>query len=483
MPIEDDDLERLGERARHEMRCLGYPSREWVIPKLRDGRTAYDAVVVGGGQSGVSIAFRLLREQVTNVIVLDRNPAGLEGPWSTFARMHTLRTPKDVTGPDLGIPSLTARAWWEARHGRESWSGLHKIPRDDWQAYLCWVRSVAGIDVMSDTEVFDIEPLAGGLLSVHATVGGETTTLLARNVVLATGIEGCGTWTVPEAIAGALPRHLYAHTSEPIDFDRLSGRAVAVIGAGASAFDNAATALECGAASVHVFARRRALPLVNPNRWMEFAGFLRHFGDLDDARKWAFMKTIFDMNQPPPQETFDRCARFPNFTLGLGVAPQVRAEAGQVAIVHQGLSERFDFLIAGTGFVVDLGRRPELSRFSDRIALWADRYVPPREDASATLGAYPYLSPNFQFTEKSPEGAPYLKNIFSYTFAAMPSLACSAGISALKFGVERIAAGISRNLFLEDSDLHLASLRSYGEVELDMGRLAAEPHGMSAKVA
>ncbi len=195
------------------------------------------------------------------------------------------------------------------------------------------------------------------------------------------------------------------------------------------------------------------------------------------------MKTIFDMNQPPPQETFDRCARFPNFTLRLGIAPQVRAEAEHVAIVHHGRSERFDFLIAGTGFVVDVGRRPELARFSDKIALWADRYVPPREDASATLGAYPYLSSNFQFTEKSPEGAPYLKNIFSYTFAAMPSLACSAGISALKFGVERIAAGISRNLFLEDSDLHLASLRSYGEAELDMGRLAAEPHGMNAKVA
>ena len=91
-----------------------------------------------------------------------------------------------------------------------------------------------------------------------------------------------------------------------------------MVGAGASAFDNAAMALESGAASVELFVRRKQLPTVNPNRWMEFAGFLRHFGDLDDARKWRFMKIIFDMNQPPPQDTFDRCARHDNFSMRLG---------------------------------------------------------------------------------------------------------------------------------------------------------------------
>ena len=30
------------------------------------------------------------------------------------------------------------------------------------------------------------------------------------------------------------------------------------------------------------------------------------------------MKLIFDRNQPPPQETFDRCARFANFNVRLG---------------------------------------------------------------------------------------------------------------------------------------------------------------------
>jgi cation diffusion facilitator CzcD-associated flavoprotein CzcO len=130
-------------------------------------------------------------------------------------------------------------------------------------------------------------------------------------------------------------------------------------------------------------------------------------------------------------------------------------------------SEAFDFLIAGTGFTVDLAARPELARFHDRIACWSDRYQPPAGEQHAQLGAYPYLSSSFQFTEKIPGSAPYLANIFSYTFAAMPSLACSAGISALKFGVDRIASGISRGLFVEDADAHLQSLRDYDEQELD----------------
>ncbi|HLG82008.1 MAG TPA: NAD(P)/FAD-dependent oxidoreductase [Bradyrhizobium sp.] len=469
------DLGELERRVRFEMDCLGYPSRQWTVGRNRDGSPVHDVIIVGGGQSGMSIAFRLLRERVTNVRVLDRNPAGREGPWVSFARMHTLRTPKVVTGPDLGIPSLSPRAWWEARFGERSWQGLNKIPREAWQAYLMWVRKTVGIEISNETEVTDIEPLSDGLLAVRANVDGVAQQFFTRKVVLATGIEGSGSWTVPAAIAQALPRTCYAHTADPIDFRALAGQSVAVVGAGASAFDNAATALEAGAASVDLFARRKRLPTVNPNRWMEFAGFLRHFGDLDDARKWRFMKLIFDMNQPPPQDTFDRCARHANFVLHLGCPiDRVAFEDGRIKLATPHATQTFDFLIAGTGFTIDLASRPELARFHDKIACWSDRYRPPAGEHHALLGAYPYLSPNFQFTEKTAGSAPFLAHIFSYTFAAMPSLACSAGISALKFGVDRIASGITRALFVEDADLHLQSLRQYDEVELEYRHTDAE---------
>jgi FAD-dependent urate hydroxylase len=471
MDAHDDiaGLSELERRVRFQLDCLGYPSRPWAFEKSQDGVAVHDVIIVGGGQSGVSIAFRLLRERITNLRVLDRSPAGTEGPWVTFARMHTLRTPKAVTGPELGIPSLSARAWWEAQFGARSWEGLGKIPREAWQDYLTWVRKTAGIEVSNDTAVTDIEPLSDGLLAVHADIAGKAQRLVARKVVLATGVEGCGRWAVPAAIAEALPKEHYAHTADRIDFRTLAGKAVAVVGAGASAFDNAATALEAGAASVALFVRRKTLPTVNPNRWMEFAGFLRHFGDLDDARKWRFMKIIFDMNQPPPQDTFDRCACHENFSMHLGCpVDRISFENGRIELTHPQGQQTFDFLIAGTGFIVDLAARPELARFHHLIARWSDRYCPPAGDEQALLGAYPYLSPNFQFTEKTAGSAPYLKNIFSYTFAAMPSLACSAGISALKFGLDRIANGITGSLFVEDADLHLQSLHDYSEPELDI---------------
>src|SRR5271165_4673584 len=118
------NLQELEQRAAFELECLAYPSREWVKARQHGDRPALDVLIVGGGQSGITIAFRLLRERVTNIRVLDRSHDGREGPWVTFARMHTLRTPKEVTGPELGIPSLSARAWYEAQFGASSWAEL-----------------------------------------------------------------------------------------------------------------------------------------------------------------------------------------------------------------------------------------------------------------------------------------------------------------------------------------------------------------------
>jgi FAD-dependent urate hydroxylase len=151
-PEPNSALAELEHRVRFELDCLGYPTRSWTIPRNRSGSPVHDVTIVGGGQSGISIAFRLLRERVTNLRVLDRNPAGLEGPWLTFARVYSLRTPKTVTGPDLGTPSLSARAWWQARFGEQSWQGLNKIPRGSWQDYLLWVRKTVGIDVSNEAE-------------------------------------------------------------------------------------------------------------------------------------------------------------------------------------------------------------------------------------------------------------------------------------------------------------------------------------------
>ena len=118
-----------------------------------------------------------------------------------------------------------------------------------------------------------------------------------------------------------LARGRVFHSADAIDFEALRGKRVGVLGAGASAFDNAACALEAGA-TVDLFARRAFLPQVNKSKWTSFAGFFRGFASLDDAQRWRFYTYIFDEQVPPPWETVRRCDAFENFELRLQHGPQ-----------------------------------------------------------------------------------------------------------------------------------------------------------------
>ena len=135
-------LATLEAAVRRDLTLLGYPHREWVPARLWQGKEILDVLVVGAGQSGLSAAFALKREKVSRLLVVDEKPAGKEGPWNDFARMSTLRTPKHVTGPDLGIPNLTFLAWYEAQYGADAWSLLKLIPKELWAGYLAWYRQV-----------------------------------------------------------------------------------------------------------------------------------------------------------------------------------------------------------------------------------------------------------------------------------------------------------------------------------------------------
>src|SRR5207342_2413029 len=141
---------RLSDRVRRELTYLSYPSREWTIPRHRDGARALDVLIVGGGQGGLATAFGLKLERISKIRIVDRNPRGLEGPWRRFARMKALRTAKEVSGIDLGIPSLTPRAWYEARFGRRAWERIQKFTPEVWRDYLDWYRDVLELPVEND---------------------------------------------------------------------------------------------------------------------------------------------------------------------------------------------------------------------------------------------------------------------------------------------------------------------------------------------
>ncbi|MGE0310080.1 MAG: FAD/NAD(P)-binding protein [Lautropia sp.] len=458
-------LAALAERARAECALLKYPEPEWVPRRTVGEAPVLDVLIVGAGQGGLSTAALLLRERVTNILVIDAAPRGAEGPWRSYARMKTLRSWKTVTGPDLGTPALTFQAWYEAQHGADGFDALGKIAKEDWHDYLLWLRDTLALPVRNGVTLLRVEPQdasADPLLRATVREGQAERVLLARKVVLAMGIERSGRWWMPPEVE-ALPGRWRAHTGDPIDFAALAGRRVAVLGAGASAFDNAATALEAGAADVRLFVRRAELQCVQPYKAISYAGFLRHFGSLDDATRWRFMNHLLTLREALPPETWERCTRHARFHLHLASPWQgVEVRDGAVAIDTPRGCFVADFLICGTGFEMDVAGRAELGAHARAVATWADRYSPPEDERNERLARYPYLGSGMQLQAREAGAAPHLRHVHLFDFGATMSFGPSgASINALKFAVPRLVHALTHDLFVADADAHYRSLLAY----------------------
>lgn len=456
-------LETLEAQVAHDLVKLGYGAPTWVRPRTG----VHDVVIVGGGQSGLGTAFGLIRERISNILVIDENPPGLEGPWVSYARMMTLRTPKEIISIDLGVPSLTFRSWWEAQLGSAGWEKLGKIPRGAWMAYLCWFRRILDLPVENETKLTLIEPQSDGTHLLHLAGPGGARTIVARKVVLATGIQGGGEWHTPAFVKDKLPRSRYAHTSEAIDYAALKGKRIAILGAGASSFDNAQHALALGVGEAHVFVRRSELPKVNPIRFMEQSGLIGRFTALDDAAKYAVMASFFQRNQPPTNDTFTRAAAEPGFHLHLGAPWLSVAETGGGVEVETPQGRfTFDFLVLSTGLVTDPALRPELALVAPDIARWRDRYDAPAAIANPLIDDHPYLGPGFQLQAKDPQGAAKLHGLFAFNYSGLISLGLSASaLSGLKYAIPKVVEGVANQLFVDDKDAALDDYLSYAEPE------------------
>lgn len=500
-------LPALEARLRHEQELFAYPDRPWVSAGANpDGVRAalaggglpaeVDVLVVGAGQSGLTAAAKLLREGVPRVLVVDEGRSGAEGPWVTWARMETLRTVKDLHGPDLGHPAATFRSWYSAQHGEAAWDELGLIPREDWMAYLTWIRRVFAVPVANATAVTRAVPADGdgdgdGWLVTLAIAdggfggggapggrGGEGSALdtrsqvvRARRLLVCTGISGVGGPSIPAVLDG-VPRHLWSHSSEALP--PLTGARVAVLGVGASAFDNTAALLEAGAAEVVQFGRRPELPTVNSARLLESRGLYRHFSTLPDDVKVALTRAVLALPMPPPEHSVARCLALPGYELRLGDAWEavaaeepVAAEAGTttearpgVVVTVGGERERFDHLVLGTGFTVDLRRVPWLSEVVDEIALWGDRH--PLEGGGAvdaTLARYPYLDAGLAAQGRTRRADRHLRHLHLLNAAALASAgSVSVGINALAWGTDRVVDAITASLLQDEVDGVVAAL-------------------------
>lgn len=440
------------------LRLLGPDPQNWV--PARSGLD-HDVTIVGGGQTGAAFAFALRRAGIGNFTVIDAAAdEARSGVWLTRARMKKLRTPKNLVGPELGVPALSFQSWYEAHHGEEAYSAIDHIARTDWADYLSWFRKFLAIPVRYRTRLLAVEP-AEGHFRLRLDVDGAEKIETTRKIILGTGVAGTGAPFVPEVVAENLPSDLYAHTAHAIDFDRLKGKVVAVLGAAASAFDAAAVALEAGAARVHLFARRPAIAAVPITRVRAYPGASDNYYDLPDALRWRLALRFRQYGSTPPIDAVERVTKFSNFHLHLR-APwtAARAEQGQIAALAGGDEFRFDFAIAGTGYLVDPSARPELGGFAHEIALWRDRYQPPVDEEDPALASHPYLGGGYQYVEKAEGAAPFLKNIHVFNTGGFVSFGKPVGdVPSLKGGVPTLVARISRDLFFADFDVHSERFR------------------------
>lgn len=454
-------LAALEHTVARDLALTAHPRQPWLRPRTSGGAHVLDVLVVGAGQSGLATGFALQRDKVDNILLVDAAPEGREGPWSTYARMPALRSAKDQTGPDGGMPPLTYQAWHEAQWGTADFEAMALIPTGHWAAYLQWFRRVTALPVRNGAAVVDLQPARtdDGLPCLRATLA-DGSTLYARKVVLATGQDGTGHWWMPDFVA-ALPLDRRAHAADDIDFAALRGRVVAVLGAGASAFDNAAAALDAGAAAVHLFCRRAEPMIVQPYRWLTFAGFMKHLGDMDDAWRWRFMSFILGLREGFPPATYARVTAFPNFTMHTGRAWTGANKEGDRIVLHTPHGPfHADYAICGTGVRHDPALRPELAGCAHNIARWSDRHAPAAEDER--LGAFPYLDTDYAFTERVPGKTPWIADIHLFGIGTSVSFGpAGSSINAMTSAVPKLVAGITRGLFRTDLAEHWAALQAY----------------------
>lgn len=376
------------------------------------------------------------------------------GVWMTAARMHLLHTPKNLPGPELGIPALGFQAWFEARHGEAAYAPIERIPRMAWAAYLAWYRRFLMISVRYHTQLTRIEP-TDGCFRLHLEINGKSSVETSRKVVLATGFTGNGGAYLPPALA-RLPEIVRSHTQGTIDFAAFRGKTIAVVGAAAAAFDAAGMALENGAAAVHLFARRPQIASLPISRLRGYSGAYDNYRQLPDAIRWHQAIRFRQAGSTPTLDAIQHTMAFPHFRLHL-TAPWHRAdlEDGQVVAHASDGTFRFDHVIAGTDYFVDPSGRPEAAEFADRILLWRDRYSPPAEERDDFLGSHPYLGEAHEYLEKAPGSAPFLSDIHVHNPAGFISFGLPIGdIPSMRRDIPLVAPHISRDLFLADLDQH-----------------------------
>jgi cation diffusion facilitator CzcD-associated flavoprotein CzcO len=359
---------------------------------------------------------------------------------------------------------LSFRAWYETLNGPEAFDALDRIPRLAWADYLAWFQQATDTNVRYRTRLLEIEP-QGDALRLHLEVEGNRRVETTRKLVLANGYAGAGGANVPDFLR-VLPSAVWTHTTGRIPVEMLGGKVVGIVGAGSSAFDAAAVALESGAAEVHLFSRRAYIdyqgrppqappPVATTPIDRGYPNVLELAYELPDAVRWRNFLLGDRRVASVPLDSLDRAVAFSGFHIHLNtsLSDVALAADGTVAANAGRRALRFDHVIAGTGYRIDLAAQPEFARIHEAIALWRDRHRPARGEENTAGGNHPYLGAGFEFLPRREGRADYLRNIHCFNLAAALSFGIPVGDVPSMVDHPRLVTAIARDLYLESVDV------------------------------
>ena len=259
-----------------------------------------------------------------------------------------------------------------------------RSPPSDWLAYLLWVRDTVPIAIENDIEATSID-LRWGLRARRARwrerarrrcTPARSCWPAAATVRVRPSSRRSLRWRV---------RHLgervrVFHSAEDIDFARFRGGKVGVLGASASAFDNAGAALEAGAgAGAPVLAA--GAPAADQQVEVD-----RVCGLLPRLRRARRRQALADLQLHPLARACRRRTSWCCAATATRASPSTSPSHGSMSSPTRraSTSSRARRAIASmpsilaTGFSVDLAQRPELAPLHDKIALWARSHPPAR---------------------------------------------------------------------------------------------------------
>jgi cation diffusion facilitator CzcD-associated flavoprotein CzcO len=245
----------------------------------------------------------------------------------------------------------------------------------------------------------------------------------------------------------------------------MRGKVVGVVGAGSSAFDAAAVALEAGAAEVHLFSRRSyidyqgqpagaAPPPAGPPPDRGYGNYLELSYELPDVVRWRNFLLGDRRVASVPLDSLDRAVAFKEFQIHLDSSlADVEASGNDRVAARVGNERfRFDHLIAATGYRIDLPLQPELARIHESVALWGDRFKPAAGEENEAGASHPYLGAGFEFLPRNGANAPYLRNIHCFNLAAALSFGIPVGDVPSVVDQPRLITAIARDLYVEGVD-------------------------------